>query len=62
MVKKYANLESLIKGFAGKFTKKGPTYLNDKTTVTLFAKELARQIRKYAIVRKRVTEGDNKRA
>jgi len=62
MVKKYANLESLIKDFAQKFTGKGPTYLKDKTTVTLFATELARQIRKYAIVRKRANEGDDERA
>lgn len=58
MAEQYATLESLIKDFAQKFTRKGPTDLNDKTTATLFSRELAKRIRQYATVRKRLDKGD----
>lgn len=55
---KYADLEALIRDFARNFRKGKPTNLNDKTIAHFFASELARQIRQYATVRKRVEEGD----
>lgn len=55
---KYADLEALIRDFARNFRKGKPTNLNDKTTARFFASELARQMRKYATIRKRVEEGD----
>jgi len=56
----YTTLEALLQDFAQGFKKKGSTDLNNKTIAAFFAKELARRIREYAIVRKRPDpdEGD----
>jgi len=50
----YTDLEALIEDFARNFRKGRSTNLNEKTTARFFSRELARKIRHYATVRKRV--------
>lgn len=49
------DLETLIVAFCKQFqSSKRPTNLRDPTTAKLFAQQLAKEIRRFAVVRKRV--------
>ena len=55
MTKEPSTLEEVIKDFAFRFqNSKRPTDLRDKTTLKLFVKGLTTEIRKYAVVTRRL--------